>query len=1246
MAGNIKGITVEIGGDTTGLQKALTKVNKEINATQRELKSVDKALKLDPKNTELLAQKQKLLSDAIEQTRGKVESLKRAKEEADKAITNGEKVNEEEYRRLQREISNAESSLKSLTQQSEEFAKQNSKLEKVGETVGKVGDKMKVVSATSAALLGATVLAFNELDKGYDIIVERTGATGEALKDIQKTMEDVYGSLPVDVEDAGNAVGEVSTRFKVQGEELKTLSEEFLQFSKITHTDVANAVGQTQKIMAVWNIEAGKTNELLGMITAESQRTGASVDALMSAVLDNSATFKELDLNLAESINLVSEFEANGINSAAALAALKKSAAAYTKEGKSLKEGLAETINEIKNAATETEALAAAQKVFGAKGALEMAKAIREGRLSVDGLTKSMSKYGNVVQTTFENTLDPADQAKVAFNNLKVAGAQLGATMMNALSPILEKLVKTVQKIVDAFSKMTDGQKKLVLTVLAITAAIGPLLTGIASLITAFGVLKGAVIALTAAMDTNPIFLLITAIALLVTGIAALATAAGKNSAATQEMTARTQEYVDGAAEMREKVDAVTKSVEGLNKSAQESIVSAEAEAKAHGYLADELYTLSEKTTLTADEKNRMRQIVDDLNGSIYGLNLQLDDETGKLNMTRDALQQVIDKTLEQAKAQVTAKLYVEQIENMYRAQLNAAEATKKMSAAQAELSKLEAENAADNSGPLSEERVAREQAILRLKDAIQGYKQELEDSKNAAQAAYDSGETMAKTFGGEVPDAFKAAKKEADDFFKKLKGSKAGEYVTNFAKDVEEAAPKATAEANKLSTDAVKAAEEGGKGIGEKGKNFAQGYEQGIRSGKEKAYRAGFDLGREAVRGTADAQKSKSPAKETINLGKFFTEGFDIGIESGFETVNRTAANLATNALDALKESIKDNRSEVQKVMDSWNKVELEEEKKYRKEKERQEEWQEKERERLSEISDSKERTRQQKIFDKQVKADKKYLEELKETADKARAIYDATLKDAEKATSDSQNEIIKSLEDIASAFEKTISSIKSARNSLADTLNSNKLYTTKNVKVEGQSYTLSSLADVGADVASLANYNKMLDELFSKRKLPPEVKQALQKMGVTEGTEFVSALLNASDAEYATYVENIAKRAQMSEGIATKLYADELESVADEVQKEFSGVVAGFDALGSEAARLFGEGFVNNVKRISELLKTSFGYDISKDFENPFSRTNVTNNVTITQNIQSDAHTAYDTAQATNKAVGEALDKVVIGI
>ena len=128
MATKIKGITVEIGGDTTKLSKALEGVNKTIKNTQTQLKDVEKLLKLDPTNTELLSQKQRLLADSITATKDKLATLKTAAEQANQALANGE-ISQEQYDALQREIVETENELQRLQN---EAGKTNTALAQIG----------------------------------------------------------------------------------------------------------------------------------------------------------------------------------------------------------------------------------------------------------------------------------------------------------------------------------------------------------------------------------------------------------------------------------------------------------------------------------------------------------------------------------------------------------------------------------------------------------------------------------------------------------------------------------------------------------------------------------------------------------------------------------------------------------------------------------------------------------------------------------------------------------------------------------------------------------------------------------------------------------------------------------------------------------------------------------------------------------------------------------------------------------
>ena len=141
MANRIKGITVEINGDTTKLSKALEGVNKNIRTTQTQLKDVERLLKLDPSNTELLSQKHKLLADVVTSTKEKLDTLKTAAEQANTALANGD-ISQEQYDALQREIIETENELRNLQNEADRTNTAFAKLEAAGATMQKVGDKI------------------------------------------------------------------------------------------------------------------------------------------------------------------------------------------------------------------------------------------------------------------------------------------------------------------------------------------------------------------------------------------------------------------------------------------------------------------------------------------------------------------------------------------------------------------------------------------------------------------------------------------------------------------------------------------------------------------------------------------------------------------------------------------------------------------------------------------------------------------------------------------------------------------------------------------------------------------------------------------------------------------------------------------------------------------------------------------------------------------------------------------------
>ena len=198
MADKIRGITIELGGDASGLSKALKSVNGEISETQKQLKDVEKLLKLDPKNTELLSQKQKLLGDQIKNTSSKLETLKQAQANMD---ANGVDENSEQYMALRREIAATETEVKNLKTASQETSTAMSGVaqaaEKIAKGAQKVADKTMKLSAAAAGALGAIGgLAYNTV-KSADELNTLAKQTGFSVEELQKFQ---YAADLVDVD--------------------------------------------------------------------------------------------------------------------------------------------------------------------------------------------------------------------------------------------------------------------------------------------------------------------------------------------------------------------------------------------------------------------------------------------------------------------------------------------------------------------------------------------------------------------------------------------------------------------------------------------------------------------------------------------------------------------------------------------------------------------------------------------------------------------------------------------------------------------------------------------------------------------------------------------------------------------------------------------------------------------------------------------------------------------------------------
>lgn len=500
-AKTLKGITVEINGKTTGLANALKDVTKTSTALSSNLKEINKALKLDPGNTELLNEKQKILSESVAAARKELETLEGVQKQVSDQYANGD-IDRGAWLEYQNKLQKAKQHLEDLEKAQKDFGtaaaqtikEAGAKIEEYGGKVSKVGETLtKNVTTPMAAAAAAGVAAFSAVDEGVDTIVTATGASGEALDGLVASYETIATSIPEELGDVASAVGEVNTRFHTTGEELEGQTTLFLQFAKITGGDVVSSVDSADKVLKTFGKTSDDASGLLGMVAKAAQDTGINAQGLLDDVLANSATFKELNFSLEESVNFMALLDENGVESSTALAGLKKAVVNLTDAGMSESEALQTVIDKIKNAGSETEALTIAQETFGTKGAAEMATAIREGRLSLDDLSASMADYSTVVTDTYNNTMDGVDGATTAANAAKIAMSTLGETISDMLAPIFQHLTQLLIDAKARFDTLDDGQKQAIVTIGLIVAAIGPALVIIGKVITAVGTITTGV---------------------------------------------------------------------------------------------------------------------------------------------------------------------------------------------------------------------------------------------------------------------------------------------------------------------------------------------------------------------------------------------------------------------------------------------------------------------------------------------------------------------------------------------------------------------------------------------------------------------------------------------------------------------------------------------------------------------------------------------------------------------------------
>ena len=669
MADRIKGITIEIGGDTTGLNKALSGVNKEIRGTQSQLKDVERLLKLDPTNTELLKQKQKLLAEAVGETKNKLDTLKEAEKQAQQQFKEG-KISEQQYDALKREIIETEQQLKKIEDQA---GKSNVALQKIGqagatikEVGGKitdVGQKMMAVTGAITAVGAASVAAWNTVDEAYDTIAKGTGATGDALEDLQKSFDNVFSSIPTEAATAGSAIADINTRFGFTGEVLEDCTKKFIQFGEVNNTDVSTAIANVSRYMGDAGIESSKYSEVLDQLTAASQASGLGVDKLSESLTKYGAPMRALGFDTEESIAIFAGWEKAGVNTEIAFSGMKQAIGKWSKEGKDARKEFKKTLKEIKDCPDIAEATGKAIEAFGQKAGPDLADAIQGGRFEYEDFLKVLENSAGQLEQTFNDTLDPIDEVKVAMQGLTSEGAVLGGELLSTLAPMITKLVEKIRELTTWFKGLSDEQKQMVVKIGLIVAAIGPLLIVIGQLATGIGGIMTLVSSLGPAIGAlgavgGPILITVAAV--------------GALAAAIIFAKEETKKYYNEAVQLSEqeeinkqKVNELHESYESLNQQRQEATQAVQAQTQHEQTLFKELQSITDENGKVKEgDKERAEFILGQLSSALGTELTMTGDQIQNYKEMCNSIDMLIKKKQANALLAANEAAYAEAIKN------------------------------------------------------------------------------------------------------------------------------------------------------------------------------------------------------------------------------------------------------------------------------------------------------------------------------------------------------------------------------------------------------------------------------------------------------------------------------------------------------------------------------------------------------------------------------------------------------
>ena len=531
MANRIKGITVESGGDTTKLSKALEGVNKDIKGTQTQLKDVQKLLKLDPTNTELLSQKHKLLADAVSATKEKLEVLKTAAEQANTALANGE-ISQQQYDALQREIIETENELKRLTTEAnnshtalEKMGVLGETLQSAGDKISGVGQKLLPVTAGVTALGTIAVKTGADFDSAMSKVAAVSGATGSELDALREKAREMGSKTKFSASEAAEAMNYMAMAGWKTNDMLSGI-EGIMNLAAASGEDLATTSDIVTDALTAFGLTAADSGHFADILAAASSNANTNVSMMGETFKYAAPVLGSLGYSAEDSAIAIGLMANAGIKSSQAGTALRSSitnlakptdtvASAMEQYGISLTDSsgkmyslreLMEQLRQKLGGLSEAEQAQAAASLFGKEAMSGMLAIINGSPADFEKLSNAIDTCSDTVDgyngTTEKMAAVMQDNLAGQVTILKSQLEELAISFSDILMPTIRSIVSRIQELVDKLNQLDPQTKETIAKIALVAAALGPMLVVLGKTISSVGTVFSAVSKLPALFST------------------------------------------------------------------------------------------------------------------------------------------------------------------------------------------------------------------------------------------------------------------------------------------------------------------------------------------------------------------------------------------------------------------------------------------------------------------------------------------------------------------------------------------------------------------------------------------------------------------------------------------------------------------------------------------------------------------------------------------------------------------------